>query len=378
MMPKKIKITAALDSFKGAASSYAAGIAVKRGIMRRIPDCEVSVFSLGDGGEGTSAAFANLGTVHSVFVSDTHREKTEAEYVLIDKNGVKTAIFDMASAAGLKHSRRHGLDVLSATTAGVGEIIVHLVNIGCDEIIVGLGGSGTNDGGIGALSRLGAVFYDSTGIALDVCSGADVLSDIARCDLSAACRLLDGVRLTLLYDVDVPLTGEYGATRMFSPQKGACKSDIEALESAMISFSKIGDSAIRKALSEKSGAGAAGGLGYGLSLIGGKLTAGARYVLDFLDFRNAISDSSIVITGEGKTDRQTSRGKLPYTVAEYAKNAGIPVVCLCGTLEDDPSLYDRFDAVFSILNEPCTLEDAMKNTTRLLECTAYNIAGLIR
>lgn len=376
-MKRKTKIIAALDSFKGAASSYAAGCAVKRGILRRIPDCEVKVFSLGDGGEGTSAAFADLGTVHSVFVSDTHREKTETKYVLIERDGVKTAIFDMASSAGLGHSRRHGLRVMSATTAGVGETIVHLINAGCVEITVGLGGSGTNDGGIGALSAMGAKIYAEDGTELDGTRGAVVLSDISRIDLSEVHKLLDGVSLTLLYDVAVPLTGEFGASRMFSRQKGATDTEVEELEGSVRSFARVGDSAFGEALSEKAGSGSAGGLGYGLSLAGGTLRHGAEYVLDFVGFSDEAKTADLIITGEGKTDRQTAQGKLPFTVAKYAGD--VPVVCLCGTLEPDLSLYGNhgFDAVFSVINAPCTLENAMENTERLLEISAYNIAGLV-
>ena len=373
---KNLKLIAALDSFKGAVSSYEAGSAVRRGLLRRFPDCEVTVFSLGDGGEGTCAAFYDAGEVCSVRVSDTHREPTDAAYVLMNKDGVSTAMFDMASAAGLHHSRKHGLDIRTATTAGVGEMIVHLVKLGCGEIIVGLGGSGTNDGGIGALSEMGAKFFDETGAELDGSRGAEVLAKIASCDFSQVHHLLDGVKLTLLYDVAVPLTGEFGASRMFSRQKGADEATVEELEHAMTQFSKIADRTFGESVSERKGSGAAGGLGYGLSLAGGTLCSGAEYVLDFVGFRETAAHADLVITGEGKTDRQTARGKLPFTVAKYAGD--VPTVCLCGTFEPDEELYsDGFDAVFSILNAPSTLEDAMKNTENLLEHAAYNIAGLL-
>ncbi len=375
-MEKKIKIIAALDSFKGAASSYEAGCAVRRGVQKRLPGCEVVIFSLGDGGEGTSAAFYDAGEVHSVKVSDTHRAETDATYVILDNSGVKTAMFDMAATAGLHHSRSHGLDVRSATTAGVGEMIVHLVNIGCGEIIVGLGGSGTNDGGIGALSRMGARFTDKNGFELDGTRGAAILSDAASCDLSAVHELLDGVKLTLLYDVAVPLTGEFGASRMFSRQKGADEHTVEELENAMTHFAEVCDHHVGEAVSERKGCGAAGGLGYGLSLAGGELHPGAEYVLDFVGFREAAAHADLVITGEGKTDRQTARGKLPFTVAKYAGHC--PVVCLCGTFVPDEELYEGgFDAVFSIINAPSSLEESMANTAVLLENAAYNVAGFL-
>ncbi len=239
MKTKTLKIIAALDSFKGAVSSMEAGLAVKRGILRRIPDCEVTVFSLGDGGEGTCAAFYDAGEVQTVRVSDTHGEPTDAAYVLLENNGVKTAMFDMAAAAGLHYSKKHGLNVRTASTAGVGEMIVHLVQLGCGEIIVGLGGSGTNDGGTGALSRMGAKFFADDGTEIDGTRGAEILGRIAFCDLSAVHALLAGMKLTLLYDVAVPLTGDFGASRMFSRQKGADEATVEELESAMIRYAAV-------------------------------------------------------------------------------------------------------------------------------------------
>ena len=377
-MEKKIKIIAALDSFKGAVSSYKAGQAVERGVKTRLPDCDVTIFSLGDGGEGTSTAFFDTGEVHTVRVSDTHGSETDANYVILDRNGVKTGMFDMAAAAGLHHSRAHGLDVRSASTAGVGEMIVHLVRSGCKEIIVGLGGSGTNDGGSGALSRMGAEFLDKTGAELNGACGTALLADVVSCDFTAVHALLAGVKLTLLYDVAVPLTGEFGASRMFSRQKGADDQTVEELESAMKHFSEVCDRHMGEAVSERKGAGAAGGLGYGLSLAGGELHPGAEYVLDFVGFRETAADADLVITGEGKTDRQTTRGKLPFTVAKYAKNVHTPVVCLCGTFVPEKELYDGgFDAVFSIINAPSTLEESMANTANLLEKAAYNVAGFL-
>lgn len=375
-MKTTLNIIAALDSFKGAVSSYEAGSAVKRGILRRLPDCDVRIFSLGDGGEGTAAAFYDAGEVRTVTVSDTHGDPTDAAYVLLEKNGVRTAMFDMASAAGLHHAKKHGLKLRTASTAGVGEMIVHLVRLGCGEIIVGLGGSGTNDGGTGALSRMGAKFFDRNGAEIDGTRGAEILSEITACDLSAVHHLLDGVKLTLLYDVAVPLTGDSGASRMFSRQKGADEETVEELERAMTHFAGICDASAGEKISERNGAGAAGGLGYGLSLAGGKLCPGAEYVLDFVGFREAAADADLVITGEGKTDRQTARGKLPFTVAKYAGD--VPTVCLCGTFAPDEDLYQEgFDAVFSIINEPSTLEESMKNTEILLENAAYNVAGLL-
>lgn len=375
-MKKMLKIVAALDSFKGSLSSQEAGDAVKTGLLRRIPDAEVTVFAVGDGGEGTADALCR--SLHaemiSLTVSDTHRTPISAGMGIVMLNGVKTAILDMASAAGIRFARAHGLDILASTTYGVGEMIRHAVSIGCGEIIVGLGGSGTSDGGMGALTALGAEFRDPNGTLLSGCT-AD-LSETASCDLTPAAALLKNTKLTLLYDAGVALTGEKGAVRMFSRQKGADDTMIPLLEDAMIRYAALCDRAAGAEVSSLPGAGAAGGLGYGLSLIGGRLTPGADYVLSLIGFDRAAAGADLIITGEGKTDRQTETGKLPMIAAKHA--AGKPVVCLCGKNEAQAALYDSgIDCVLAIADGPLSLHESVERTAELLDRTAFNLAGLL-
>ena len=371
------RIIAALDSYKGSLSSYAAGAAVRRGILRRLPNSIVDVFSLGDGGEGTAAAFRGYGKSHQIEVFDTHRSKTNAEYIELIKDSCRYAIFDMAECAGLSKSATHDLDILHATTYGVGEIISALVYKGYDEIIVGLGGSGTNDAGIGALQAMGAVFLDKNNEPLDASLGAVVLPEISSVDLSKAVSMLSHTKLTLLYDVSSPLTGSSGASMMFSKQKGADIPTGEFLENAVGGFSRIVDSLLKYEFSAIPGAGAAGGLGYGLSLIGGQLTPGARFVLDYLNLADTLKSADLVITGEGKTDIQTAKGKLPAVVADYARRSGCPVICLSGSYEPSPDIERLFDAIFSISLGPDSLENSIRKTEALLEEASYNIAGLL-
>ncbi|MBQ4355020.1 MAG: glycerate kinase, partial [Clostridia bacterium] len=274
---KKLRIAAALDSFKGSLSSYEAGDAVRRGILRRCPDADVRVFSVGDGGEGTADALMHSLRAQpcTITVSDTHGFPVDAVYGFCCES--RMAVFDMASACGIRHAEQHGFDILRSTTYGVGQMIAAAAELGFEEIVVGLGGSGTSDGGIGALSALGARFFDQDGNQLALCTTAS-LASVASCDLTPALARLDGIRLTLLSDTSVALTGSAGAVMLYSRQKGALPELLPVLDAAMASYASVCDRAVGKSVSSLPGAGAAGGLGYGLSLIGGRLTPGAAYV----------------------------------------------------------------------------------------------------
>ncbi len=375
-MKKKLNIIAALDSFKGSLSSQEAGEAVRRGVLARLPNASVTVFAVGDGGEGTADALCQ--SLHADLlelpVHDTHMELTSAGMGIVTRNGVKTAILDMAAAAGIRFARSHEMDILRSTTYGVGEMIRYALELGCGEIIVGLGGSGTSDGGMGALTALGAVFCDADGNPLD--GRTESLGLTASCDFSQALRLLAGVKLTLLFDAGVALTGEKGAVKMFSRQKGASEDMLPVLEEAMIHYAALCDGSVGSAVSEIPGAGAAGGLGYGLSLIGGILTPGADYVLNAIGFDEAAHSADLIITGEGKTDRQTETGKLPVAAAHHS--GGKPVLCLCGKNEAGSALFQSgIDAVIAIADGPLSLDESLARTGELLENTAFNLAGLV-
>lgn len=370
-----LNVIAALDSFKGSLTSLEAGMSVRRGILSRLPEAQVTVFAVGDGGEGTADALCQ--SLHAemmeLSVHDTHMESVTASMGIVMLNGVKTAILDMASAAGIRFAKVHGMDILRSTTYGVGEMVRYAAEIGCGEIIVGLGGSGTSDGGMGALTALGAVFCDAGGNSLPGCT--ESLGKAVSCDLNPALRLLEGIKLTLLYDAGVALTGEKGAVRMFSRQKGASEEMLPLLENAMIGYASLCDARVGSEISAIPGAGAAGGLGYGLSLIGGKLTPGADYVLDAIGFDQAAHTADLIITGEGKTDAQTETGKLPVTAARHS--GGKPVVCFCGKNEAGNALYQNgMDAVIAIADGPLTLEESVSRTAELLEKSAFNLAGL--
>lgn len=373
-----LNVVAALDSFKGALSSEEAGEAVRCGILKRYPDADVTVFAVGDGGEGTADALMRSLHAHTgtLTVSDTHGAPVPAVYGLYRPaiESRSTAILDMASAAGIRYAAAHDFDILRSTTYGVGEMIAALADMGADEIVVGLGGSGTSDGGIGALSALGAKFYEADGTLIDRCD-TSALARVHACDLSPALERIKNIKLTLLSDTSVALTGTSGAVMMYSRQKGASEDMLPTLDAAMQNYAAVCDAAVGAAVSDYPGAGAAGGLGYGLSLIGGKLTPGAAYVLDTVGFTKAAQNADLIITGEGRTDRQTATGKLPMIVAQ--KSCGRPVICLCGVNDAVPALYDSgISAVFALADRPMTAEDSIAHTAELLEKAAYNIAGL--
>lgn len=374
---KKSKIVVACDSFKGACTSLEAGNAVRRGILKRLPDAEVTVLSVGDGGEGTAFALGTaLGFKKQHFsVSDTHGEPVYTEFYLSSDNA--TAVFDMASCSGIALAKAHGLDILHASTAGVGQMIRHLADVGTREIIVCLGGSGTSDGGVGALSELGVRFFDCLGEHITSRLCPKNLRLVHSTDLEPALRLLDGIKLTLLYDSAIKLLGESGAVMMYSRQKGAREDMLPSLDNDMARFSQV-FSSLSTDFSLVSGSGAAGGLGFGLSVVGGKLTPGADFVLDRIGFNDLLPASTLVITGEGKTDRQSSTGKLPSAVAKRAAKFGVPVICLCGMNEAEEDVYDcGITSVIQIGDRPMTLDESIENTLPLLEKCAYDIAGMI-
>lgn len=377
---KKHKIVIASDSFKEACTSLEAGLAIKKGLEARLKGTNISVFSVGDGGEGTAEAIIESlkYSKRAITVHDTHGSLVNAEYG-VSPDGT-AAVFDMAACSGIKFARAHGLDILNSSTEGVGEMIRAAICSGCREIIIGLGGSGTCDGGIGALSSLGAVFYDANGqkITKRICTST--LGDVRSCDFDPVLKLLKGVKLTLLYDSGVPLLGKNGAVMMYSQQKGATDEMLPRLEKSMKNFSAVCDMQLNKSMTLQHGSGAAGGLGYGLSLIGGQLIHGAEYVLDITGFTKAAENADVVITGEGKTDRQTATGKLPLAAAQKVRmNGNSPlVICLCGVNDATEELYEGgISAVFQIGDRPMTSEESLNETLRLLEKCAYNLGGII-
>ncbi|MBR4960686.1 MAG: glycerate kinase [Clostridia bacterium] len=378
---KNKKILVIPDSFKGALSAAEVGEAMAKGIRCSLAERgmtnEVLVFPAADGGEGTAEALtaAFHGTFRTLPTVDLFGHPMDAIYADLPGE-IPTAVLDMAACCGIGFAKKYGPDPMTASTYGVGNMIALLADLGYRRILVGLGGSGTNDGGIGALAGLGTLFRDENGEVLTGTAGGRILERIASVDISRVQKRLSGVDLVLLYDVAVPLTGDSGATRMFGRQKGATPEQLDRLEAGMCRYADV----LRKDygnIPDADGAGAAGGLGCGLHLVGGRLCHGASYVLYSFGIPAMLKDTAIVFTGEGKTDIQTARGKLPHTAARYAKAAGVPCVDICGQAEPVDVLYeDGMTSVVSLVNGCMTVDESMARTAELAEKAAYNLTRL--
>ena len=369
------RIIAAFDSFKGSLTSREAGEAFRRGFMAERPDAEVEVLSIADGGEGMAEAISEGvgGEMVSVVVSDPRGRKIEARYALINEG--TTAVIAMSSASGITLLKPEERNPLIASTFGTGELIVDALERGCREIIMGLGGSATNDCGVGMMRALGYRFYDGRGEEL-----RDTISILERVEsISTAERhpLLMGVKFTAAVDVDNPLYGAQGAAHIFAPQKGASPEMVERLDRALCHYAEVVDADA----AEVAGAGAAGGMGYALhTMLGARMRPGIEIVLALLDFERRAQGASLVVTGEGSIDAQTLHGKAPAGVLAQAQRLGIPVVALGGRVECESALLaGGFHAVRAITPSDQPTDVAMQRKTAIanMERAARELARQI-
>lgn len=375
------RIIAAFDSFKGSLSSREAGEAFRRGYMAERPDAEVEVLSIADGGEGMAEAISEGvgGEMVSVVVSDPLGRKIEARYALINE-GV-TAVIAMSSASGLTLLKPEERNPLIASTFGTGELIVDALERGCREIIMGLGGSATNDCGVGMLRALGYRFYDAAGEEL--CDTISILERVESISTAERHPLLMGVKFTAAVDVDNPLYGAQGAAHIFAPQKGASLEMVERLDMALRHYAEVvdADAADAADAAEVAGAGAAGGMGYALhTMLGARMRPGIEIVLALLDFERRAQGALLVVTGEGSIDAQTLHGKAPAGVLAAAQRLGIPVVALGGRVECEGALLaGGFHAVRAITPHDQPTDVAMQRETAIanMERAARELARQI-
>ena len=339
------KILVISDSFKGTLSSSQAAKIAKECILEQFPDCQVMGLPVADGGEGTVDCFLEAvgGEAVTCSVTGPWGEPIEAKYAKIGD----VAVVEMAAAAGLPQAAPR-LDPSRTTTYGVGLLIRHAVEQGAKKIILGLGGSATNDGGCGCAAALGVKFFDQTG--KEFCPVGGTLKDIADLDVSAAEALLQGVEVEVMCDIDNPLCGIRGAAHVFAPQKGADPAMVEELDAGLGHMAQLVEAKLGKSVADLPGAGAAGGFGGGaVAFLGATLRAGIEVVLDMVEFEKKLQDCDLVITGEGRIDGQSLGGKVPVGVSRRAKQAGVPVVALVGVVGDDAdAVYDEgIAAVFN-------------------------------
>ncbi len=356
-----MKVVIAIDSFKGSLSSIEAGMAAKNGILKAKPDAEVIVKPLADGGEGTvNALIEGLdGDRIDITVTGPMSTPVSCYYGLLKETN--TAVMEMASAAGITLVPDAEKNPLLATTYGVGEMIKDAMERGCRNFIIGIGGSATNDGGIGMLKALGFTFSDKNGE--DVGEGGQALAKIASIGTQNRHPLISECTFRVACDVNNPLCGENGATYIYGPQKGVTDNLKKELDAGMANFAKITADSLGQDNSNAAGAGAAGGLGFAfLSYIGAELTPGIELLLDATGLENELNDADVVVTGEGRLDHQTAMGKAPVGVARLAKKHGAKVAAFAGAVTEGAAACNDagIDAFFPIVRGVTTLEDAMK------------------
>ncbi|MDR4935604.1 glycerate kinase [Rossellomorea marisflavi] len=372
-----MKIVIAPDSFKESMTALEAAQSIKKGMKAVFPDAEYQLLPMADGGEGTvqSLVDATGGTIRERSVTGPLGETVQAFFGILG-NG-KTAVIEMAAASGLHLVEPAKRNPLLTTSRGTGELIRAALDEGVSHIIVGIGGSATNDGGVGMMQALGGRFLDEKGE--EIGPGGGALSTISSIDLSLLDPRLDSVKLEVACDVTNPLTGPTGASAIFGPQKGATPEVVRTLDGnlAHLASITIGGSEVASI----AGTGAAGGLGFALlAFLKAELNRGIDIVLKAVNFSDKVKDASLVITGEGRIDGQTIYGKTPIGVAKSAKVYGIPVIGIAGSLtEDSTVVYEHgIDALFSIVPGIIELNEAFSQAPRLLERASRNMASVLK
>lgn len=375
-MNRTIRIISACDSFKGSLSSREANLYVKSGVESVFPSAQVRCITIGDGGEGTMEAITDA--THATAVTcpahDALMRPVDARYA-VSADG-RTAIIEMAQAAGLTMLDHNERNPLYTTTYGVGDMIADALARGCRCLVVGLGGSATNDGGAGMLAALGFRFADTAGNTIAVPVGAD-LSRIDSVIPPPPGKLPEGLEFILACDVTSPFAGPAGAAKVFSPQKGASPAVVEQLEEGMRHLAEVYAAASGRDISATAGAGAAGGLAGGfIAMLGATVRSGIDLVLDLAGFDAAVADADLVITGEGRLDTQTAMGKAPWGIMRRASAAGVPTVAIGGSVEDPGSIVGAgFLAAVPVVQGPVSLHTAMQ--TAVAADNVHNTAAMI-
>ena len=373
-----MKVVIAPDSYKGCLSALEVAKAMERGVLSVFPSTEVRKIPIADGGEGTVAALvtATNGQLRQTEVTDPLGNKIIAHWGVLGDG--RTAVIEMAAASGLPLVPKERRDPRFTTTFGTGELIQAALTEGLPKIIIGIGGSATNDGGTGMARALGVRFLDDAG--QEVAAGGGSLAKICQIDASGLDSRLKQTEIVVACDVDNPLCGTRGASAVFGPQKGATPEMVQQLDAGLAKYASCARHATGRDVAEKAGAGAAGGLGAGLMFFTpAQLKPGVEIVLDAVGFSDIVRDADFVITGEGRTDFQTAFGKAPVGVAKVAKTHGVPVFCISGGLGEgaDDVLAQGIDAVMSICDRPISLEECIAAGAQLIEPAAARLCRIV-
>lgn len=374
-----MRIIVAPDSFKGSVSAVAVANAMEQGILSVFPDAEVVKMPIADGGEGTIEALvvATGGQVITQKVIGPLGENREACFGILGDG--ETAVIEMAAASGLPLVPLEKRDPRITTTYGTGQLIKAALDRGIRKFIIGIGGSATNDGGMGMARALGVGFLDGVGNSLP--SGGAALEQLVKIDISQLDRRLAEAAIVVACDVDNPLCGPRGASAVYGPQKGATMEMVAELDAALAKYASIAKTATGKDVAECPGAGAAGGLGAGLLFFtNAKLSPGVDIILEAVRFSDIVKTTDFVITGEGCTDFQTAYGKAPVGVARIAKEYNVPTLCLSGSLGNrhEEVLQCGISGLMSIIPRPMNLEDCMSDAPELIRRATARLCQVVQ
>jgi len=374
-----MRILVAPDKFKGSLSSPEAAAAISRGLAEGWPEAEIIPCPMADGGEGTMRVLVNAtgGREVPVEVTGPLGDKVTAHLGLLGDG--RTAVVEMAAASGLELIPPDRRNPLAASTRGTGELIRAALDMGVRRIIIGLGGSGTNDGGTGMAAALGARFLDREGRELP--DGGGYLENLAEVDLSGLDPRLEDAGVVAASDVANPLLGEHGASRVYALQKGAGGDEVMVLERGLARLAEVVSRDLGLNLEEEPGTGAAGGLGYGLAaFLKAELRPGVEVVMQWVDFREFLKGCDLVVTAEGKLDAQTAYGKTVTGVAGAAREMNIPVLALAGevTVGAEELHNAGVSALLGITFGPMDLKSSMREAKALLKRCAREVAALLR
>jgi len=374
-----MRIIVAPDSYKGSVSALGVAEAMARGIWTVFPEAEILKVPIADGGEGTVDALvaATGGRLMHAEVRGPLGEPVRAHWG-VSGDGT-TAFLEMASASGLPLVPKDRRDPRATSTFGTGELMRAALDAGLRKLVVGIGGSATNDGGMGMARALGARFLDASG--QDLPEGGAALARLAAIDLSGLDLRLAEASILVACDVDNPLCGPRGASAVYGPQKGATPEMVTELDAALGVFAEVAAKATGRDAAGLAGAGAAGGLGAGLLFFTpASLRPGVSIVLETTGFESLVQGADLVFTGEGRTDFQTAMGKAPVGVAAVARRHGVPVICLSGGLGEgaEEVLAHGIDALASVVPQPMTLEACMDQGAALAEAAAARACRLVQ
>jgi glycerate kinase len=370
-----MKIVIAPDSFKETLSAFEVASTIESSFQNVFPEAEIIKIPIADGGEGTVEAMvrATDGSFEFSEVEGPMGNITSAKWGMLGNS--KTAVIEIAEACGLHLVQANKRNPMTASSFGVGQLVVAALDKGAKKIIIGLGGSATNDGGYGFLRAIGVQFLDSEGNELN--GHFETLSLLSDINFNHIDTRIKNTSIEIACDVDNPLLGEKGASKVFAAQKGASNKMIEELESIMTNYYEIISSQLGSQLNDRPGFGAAGGLGFGISaFINSELKSGINIVLEALNFNQYLLDADLVITGEGRIDSQSERGKAPIGVIKYANQLNCKVIVIAGSVDDPKTLNQKFNVTnsYGIVNAKFSIEKAFEDPYGCLKSVSQKAA----